>query len=148
MNNQVEYLNCGDINYLTYGGNLVFHSFPNEDRNSDLYKYYFKVFCLYTPWNLGEGDDVYMAMLYDLDVRDYEEHKKDILTMSGNEDKMNIPWLELYNLETLASEIVESGFADVFDTYKGHYLDVEDARCTLEEVRDWLTKLGIDTKEL
>ena len=97
---------------------------------------------------MGEGDDVYIAMLYDVDVRDYEEHKKDILYMSGNEDKMNIPWLELYDLETLASEIVESGFADVYDTYKGYYLDVENARCTLEEVKDWLTKLGIDTNEL
>ena len=145
---KTEYVNLGDVNYLTYGGNLVCHSFPDEDKNSDLYKYCFKVFRLYTPWDIGEGDDVYIAMLYDVDVRDYEEHKKDILYMSGNEDKMNIPWLELYDLETLASEIVESGFADVYDTYKGYYLDVENAKCTLEEVKDWLTKLGIDISEL
>ena len=145
---KTEYVNLGDVNYLTYGRNLVFHSFPDEDKNSDLYKYCFKVFSLYTPWDIGEGDDVYMAMLYDVDVRDYEEHKKDILYMSGNEDKIDIPWLELYDLETLASEIVESGFADVYDTYKGYYLDVENAKCTLEEVKDWLTKLGIDISEL
>ena len=85
---KTEYVNLGDVNYLTYGGNLVFHSFPDEDQNSDLYKYYFKVFRLYTPWDIGEGDNMYIAMLYDVDVRDYEEKQKDILFTSGNEDKM------------------------------------------------------------
>lgn len=144
---KTEFLNYGDLNYLEYGGNLVFHSYPDEDKNSDLYKYCFRVFRLFTPWDTGE-EDVYMAMLYDVDVRDYEDHKWDILYMSGNEDKMSIPWLELYDLEFLASEIVDSGWADVYDTYKGYYLDNDSTRCTLEEVKDWLDKLGIDISEL
>lgn len=150
MNNRVDFVNLGDINYLTYGGNLVFHSFPDEDKNSDLYKYCFKVFRLYTPWDIGEGDNVYMAMLYDVDVHDYEENKKDILYMSGNEDKMDTPWLELYggSLEVLASEIVTAGYSDGFITYKSNYPTKDDVLCTLDEVKDWLTKLGIDISTL
>lgn len=86
----IDYVNLGDINYFAYGGNLVFHSFPDEDKESEWYKYNFKVFRLYTPFDIGEGDDVYIAMLYDIDVRDYEENKKDILSLSGNEDKIDV----------------------------------------------------------
>lgn len=149
LHDPIDYVNRGDINYFSYGGNLVFHSFPNEDKESEWYKYNFKVFRLHTPFDLGEGDDVYMAMLYDIDVRDYEENKKDILYLSGNEDKIDVPWLELFgSLEALASEIVASGYSDCYETYQGYYLDVDNAKCTLEEVKDWLTKLGIDITEL
>lgn len=139
----IDFENLGDINYLTYGGNLVFKQFTEEEA-PDLSPYCFNVFRLYTPFDIGEGDDVYMAMLYSIDVRDFEDKKEDILYPSGNEDKMSVPYLDLFgSKEVLASEIVSCGLVDDYITYHGHILDVEDAKLTYEELVNWLCSLGI-----
>lgn len=139
----IEFDNLGDINYLAYGGNLVFKHFT-EEESPELSPYCFNVFQLYTPFDIGEGDNRYMAMLYYVDVRDYEDKKEDILYPSGNEDMMSTPYLDLFgSKEILASEIVSCGLVDDCITYHGHILDVEDAKLTYEELIQWLCNLGI-----
>lgn len=149
MKNKVEFVNLGDINYLTFGGNLVWKRYTEEEMPSH-HKYCFNVFRLYTPEDHDLGDDVYLATLHTVDVRDHEKHKKDILYLSGNEDKMDTPWLELYggSLEVLASEVVTAGYSDGFITYTSNYPTKDDDQITLDGVKDWLTKLGIDISTL
>lgn len=144
---KTKYTNLGDINYLAYGGNLVWKQFTEKER-PDHYKHCFYVFSLYTPWDLG--DNKYAATLHTVDVRDHEKHKYDILSLSGNEDKCDCAWLDLFegNLEVLASEIVSAGYSDNYTTYKGEYSREDGDVVTLEEVKSWLTGLGIDISEL
>ena len=149
MKNKVEFVNLGDVNYLTYGGNLVWKRYTEEEMPSH-HNYVFNVFRLYTPEDHDLGDDVYLATLHTVDVRDHEKHKKDILYLSGNEHNMDVPWLGLFggSLEILASEIVSAGYSDGFITYKSNYPTKDDDQISLNEVKAWLTELGIDINEL
>lgn len=138
----IEFVNLGDVNFLAYGGNLVFRSFTKEECENfpELYKYCFRVLRLYTPWDLGDelGDNIYRLRVYSVDIRDYEDKKEEILSLSGNEDKKDIPWLKLWDYETLASEVVNAGYGDL-DTYAYNEQEV----MNLDEVKEILCSIGI-----
>lgn len=138
----IKFINLGDINFLEYGGNLVFHSFSKEDCENfpDLYEYYFTVLKLYTPWDLDSqfGEESYILQSYQVDVRDYEDKKDEILSRVEEENKKNIPWLELWDYETLASEIVNAGYGDL-DIYINNGQKI----LNIDEVKEILCNFGI-----
>lgn len=132
-----KFLNLGDVNYLEYGGNLVYHQFEKEDCENfpELYDYCFNVIRLYTPWDIE--DEKYLLKQFGVDVRDYEDKKKDILYGIGMEDKMDTPYLELFgDKAVLASAIVDAGFGEL-----NHYLTTD--FITLGDVKKFLCGIGI-----
>ena len=151
--------NYGDINYISYGGTLVKPSFsPEEILEDPNLKYYYDIFCLDTPFDLGEGDKVYRARLFStINICDYEQYKEDLLFAIGQEDKMNIPWLELFdNPKLLAAEIAKCNFIDNAIVYhsqsyyiQNHYKQYEyTGFLTLYELYDWFAILGIDDESI
>lgn len=145
-----DWKNYGDINFTTFGGCLVRNSFtPEEIKEYPELTNYFDVFYLFTPFDIGEGDDVYKAFLYSsVCITDFEHVKQEVLTLVGEENNpayRDKKLSECWTPERVAVELVESGYADDCRTYWGHILDDEkEGRIGLDELYKWFCTLGID----
>lgn len=140
--------NYGDINFIEFGGSLIRPSFNKEAilEEPDL-KYCFDVFILDTPFDLGEGDNVYRARYFScIDVTEFEDCKKDLLYTIGQEEFMDIPWLELFdgNMKMLAVELAECNFVSPINaqTLDGQYGDT--GYVSIEELYQFFTAFNVD----
>lgn len=146
--NEDNWENYGDINFLEFGGSLVRPSFSKERtlEDSDL-KYCFDVFILDTPFDLGEGNDVYRARYFScIDVTEFEDCKTDLLYAIGLEEFIDTPWLELFdgNMKMLAVELAECNFVSPIyaQTLDGEYGDT--GYVSIKELYQFFVKHNID----
>ncbi len=118
--------NHGDVNFMEYGGCLV-----KRDPDLTMTNNYL-VFELIPP-AITCSEGVYYAKLYNIEVND--EMKEKLAQSIGKipEDDADI-----------AVELVENGIADLYVTNTTLYPStIEDARCTREEVIDFMYNINI-----
>lgn len=148
MENKQKWKNFGDINYIAYGGCLVRKHWDEETlKEHPEWNTEFDVFQLITE--AGDKGNQLAATFHCIDVKDYEKEKKDILFYIGLEDKVDLPMEEIMSMEMWAKEIVEYGDGTQPSSYISDYPESwEDCFLTEEELRDWLEKLGVETREI
>jgi hypothetical protein len=138
--------NLGDVNFLAYGGSLVRPHWSKEElkKYPDLDSEY-DVFNLITE--AGDNGDKLSARLFCVDIDDVicdADNKKEILTLIGLEDKVDLPSEQIMSPENWAMEMVEDGIMTsdptTFKTqYPGSW---EDTYISMKNLKSWLKSLG------